>query len=200
MTIQERITEQAASMFFRNGIRSVTMDEIAESLGISKRTLYEGFTTKAELLKASIEYKYKESLQLRNEIESHHKNDVLEVIYQHFRYILLSLNDIHPNFFKDIQKYHSRIWFKHIENKQEENIAFTESIIKKGKEQGLFRENVDGAILSRMIHAMLQMMHTEKLYPETRFARAEVAKQVMFNFIRGLATAEGLKKIDEKIA
>ncbi len=198
METKDRILEQATTMFLKHGIRSITMDEIAESLGISKRTLYESFATKEDLLRDCIEYKHRVNLAIRDAILAESPDDPLEVIRKHFRQALLVLNSMHPNFLNDIRKYHSGLWQEHIASKQEENIAFTHSLIEKGIETGVFMPGVDAEILSRMVHSSMQFMTLSDVFPESRFPRAEVARQVMLNFIRGMATPKGIAIIDEQ--
>jgi TetR/AcrR family transcriptional regulator, cholesterol catabolism regulator len=198
MDIKTRILDQASQMFFRFGIRSITMDEIAESLGMSKRTLYENFATKEELLKECIEFQYRENIRLRDDIMRAFSDDPLEIFHQHFRHAMITLSSIHPNYITDLQKYYSTIWRKHIQSKQEENISFTVKQIEKGKEKGIFRQDVDAEIMSRAAHSGIQMMVSPHIFPETRFPRSEVFRQVTVNFIRGMATAEGMVLVDEK--
>ena len=198
MEIKQRILQQATDMFFKNGVRSITMDEIADPLGISKRTLYEIFQNKEELIRECIEYKYQENKTLREKLLAENSDNLLEVIYQHFRLVLITLNTIHPSFFTDMKKYYSSLWREHIKNKQDENIQFTKTIIEKGIEQGVFYAKADPLILSTMAHSSMQSLGLDDIFPETRFAKAEVVRQAMMNFIRGMATQEGLKIIDEK--
>jgi AcrR family transcriptional regulator len=89
MEVKRRIIEQASNMFFRYGIRTITMDEIAESLGISKRTLYESFATKEDLLKECIEFQHSENLKMRDEVMREVGDDPLEVIHRHFRHAMI---------------------------------------------------------------------------------------------------------------
>ncbi|MFW5706574.1 MAG: TetR/AcrR family transcriptional regulator [Bacteroidota bacterium] len=198
MDIRNRIIEQASQMFTRYGIRSITMDEIAESLGISKRTLYESFSNKEELLKECIEFQYQENVKIRDGILAENPNDPLEIIHQHFRQLLIFLNNLNPSYLNDLKKYHSNLFLSHITDKQNDNIAFTRLMIHKGIEKGLFRSEADPEIMSVFIHTVMQIITTEEIFPETRFARAEVVRQILLNFIRGLATENGLKQIDEK--
>ncbi len=185
-------------MFFENGIRSITMDDISEALGMSKRTLYESFSNKEELLKECIEYQYEKNLQIRQQIEESHKEDPLEVINQHFRHMMAALNSIHPGFLQDIQKYHSSLWNEHVKSKQDQDIAYTRSVMERGIEKGLFRIEADTDILSKMIHSLMPLMLSSALFPETSYTRTEVYRQVLLTFIRGMATPEGLLKIDNK--
>ncbi len=198
MDTKQRIVEQAATMFFRYGIRSITMDEIAESLGISKRTLYESYSNKEELLMHCIEHKYQENKQIRESLLNEYPDNILEAIYQHFRLAIITLGSIHPNFFNDLKKYHSKIWKHHIESKQEENIEFTRALIEKGISEGYFIESADPEILARISHSLMQTMSLTNIFPETRFPKAEVVKQSLINFIRGMATEKGIRFIDEK--
>lgn len=198
MDTKSRILHQAGEMFSRYGIRSITMDEIAQSIGISKRTLYESFSNKEELISYCLAFEYQENKKLRDEIMLRHQDDPLEIIYQHFRQALIILNGLHPNFFNDLQKYHPRIWKEQIEDIQKENISFTTSIIEMGASKGLFLQIEHPEILSTMIHSLMQLITLGNIFPESRYTKSEVIKHVMLNFIRGLATVEGLKQIDEK--
>ena len=87
---------------------------------------------------------------------------------------------------------------KHIQSKQEENIAFTAKLIEQGKEKGIFRKDVNAEIMSRAAQAGIQMMVSPHIFPERQFARSEVFRQVTVNFIRGMATEEGMAMVDEK--
>jgi TetR/AcrR family transcriptional regulator, cholesterol catabolism regulator len=199
MEMKERIVEQASSMFFKYGIRSITMDEIAESLGISKRTLYESFSNKEELLIQCMECTYKQNKILRQSVLEEFPNDPLEIIHQHFRQMIIAFNFISPNFFNDLKKYYIKIWLQHVESKQEENVAFTKSIIESGIRTGIFKAEINTDILSEMIHITMREIVINDHFPETRYPKAEVWRQILLNFIRGMATQEGLKKIDEKL-
>ncbi|MFP4288132.1 MAG: TetR/AcrR family transcriptional regulator [Bacteroidales bacterium] len=198
MEIKNKIRERASELFFKYGIRSITMDEVADSLGMSKRTLYESFKNKEELLKECIEYQYEKNIAIRDQLMKDYSKDPLEVLFQTFRATVINLNSIHPNFFNDIQKYHSHLWKDHVKSKQEEGIESTSALIENGIAAGIFRKGVDAQILSRLIHASMEQMSTQDIFPETRFPRSEVFQQVFLNFIRGMASKEGLIKIDEK--
>lgn len=195
---KERIVENASKLFIRYGIKSITMDEVADSQGISKRTLYEHFTNKQELLKECIDYNYQLSIEQRDELKNRYPDDPLEIIYRTFRNIMINLNNMHPGFITDIQKYHSTLWKEHIESNQKENIEFTKTIIAKGVKQGIFHQKINTDLLSVWIHNLMQQLHQTEILPETQFQKTEVFQQLILNFIRGMATVEGLKKIDEK--
>jgi TetR/AcrR family transcriptional regulator, cholesterol catabolism regulator len=185
-------------MFFRYGIRTITMDEIAESLGISKRTLYESFATKEDLLRECIEFQHNENLKMREEIMKEVGDDPLEVIHRHFRHAMIVFNNINPGFFNDLQKYHSSLWQKQMESKQQESIEFTRSIIQKAIDKGIFHEQADPDILSKAMHTFYRYISKHDVFPETQYPRAEVFRQVTLNFIRGMATIKGIQIIDEK--
>jgi TetR/AcrR family transcriptional regulator, cholesterol catabolism regulator len=198
MEIKKRIIEQSSSMFFRYGIRTITMDEVAESLGISKRTLYECFATKEDLVKECIEFQHSENLRMREEIMKDVGDDPLEVIHRHFRHAMIVFNSINPGFFNDLQKYHSQLWHKQMESKQQESIEFTRCIIEKAIRKGIFREEADPDILSKAMHTFFSYISKHDIFPETQYPRAEVFRQVTLNFIRGMATNKGIQIIDEK--
>lgn len=198
MDTRSRILDKASVMFIRQGIRSITMDDISEEVGISKRTLYESFSNKEDLIRESIAYQYQQGISFREEMEQKYGKDPLEIIYQHFRFALMRLGEMHPNFMSDLQKYHSSLWKQHIEDKQQENIAYTCSLIERGIQRGIFRQETDAEILTRMIHSAMPLMVSKTLFPGIRYNSSDVFRQVFINFLRGMATLEGIALIDEK--
>lgn len=191
--MQTRILEQASELFIKSGIRSVTMDEIAESLGMSKRTLYEYFPNKEKLLKECILYKHKiyseEMKQLLDTIDN-----PLEIIHIHISKAIKNISQIHPNFSKDLKKYHPKILQDVFLPLKEKNTAYTKEVITRGKKQGYFRQDIDPDIMADLIHIQF---HRLDEFPLDRHPKTEVFKHIVMGLIRGMATEKGMKNIKQ---
>ena len=191
-----RIIDGAADLFRTYGIKAVTMDMIAEYLGISKRTIYERFGDKDEMLFAvmnSMIIKQKERID--NIIES--SPDIIAAVFA-----LLNLGKDHtasmnPMIGSDLRKYHSKVLMRIKEKCDDPDYEGARKIIKKGKEQGLFRKDIDDGIVSRFFNELRTVIGDSKVFPSDEFTRHDLMKNVVVNYLRGIATDEGIKLIDK---
>ncbi|MGM0573439.1 MAG: TetR/AcrR family transcriptional regulator [Bacteroidota bacterium] len=195
MVVQTRIVTQASEMFLRNGIRSVTMNDIAESLGISKRTLYEHFSNKEALLSQCIDYIHAENLAIRRQ-QHLDANNTVDFIHRHFRYALERINSTHPNFINELYKYHPKIWNTKIAPLMEERETFTRQLIQDGIEEGYFLSDTNPEIATKLLYAQVDMISDLERFPPERFTRHELIRHITISFIRGLATEKGLKDVE----
>ena len=195
MELKERIIMQASALFFRNGLRAVTMNEVAEDLGISKRTLYEHFTNKEELLVACIQWQHQDNLQKRAELKEESVNPV-DFIHRHFRYTVMYIKEVHPNLANEMKKLHPAIWNEQVVPLEKERDEFTMKLVKEGVEQGYFLEETDPEIATKLLYAHVDMMMDTTVFPPERFSRADLFRYIITGFLRSMATQKGLKEID----
>jgi AcrR family transcriptional regulator len=191
-----RIIDGAAELFRTYGIKAVTMDMIAEHLGISKRTIYERFGDKDEMLFAvmnSMITRQKERID--SIIES--SPDIISAIFS-----LLNLGRDHaasmnPVIGSDLRKYHSKVLLRIKEKCDNPDYEGALKIILKGKEQGLFRKDIDDGIVSRFFTELKSVIGDGKVFPADEFVHSDLIKNVVINYVRGIATVEGIKLIDK---
>jgi len=195
MDTRTRIIEESAALFMKQGIRGLTMSEIAQSMGISKRTLYEHFSNKEELLAACMDFWHQDSCRMYESIKETAPNP-LEVIHQHFKQTVIVLGQVHPNLISDIRKYHPAIWQKQYQLMQETRHSFTIEFLEQGKEQGFFRKEINNEIASRLLYAQVDHLHDSELFPPQRFSRADVFREIIFVFLRGICSEKGIKEME----
>ncbi len=198
MEIVERILEQASKMFLKHGIRSVTMDDIAREMGVSKRTIYENFRDKDELLEICLR-NHKQEVKHHQQLVIATSTNVLESIYRIMFEVAAAMNQVHPSFISDLKKYHNHLYKDHILKNQDDHIHVFEKLLIKGIEDGIFRDNINVAIVTRMLNSQLREMTNEELFPVELFSRADVFVNIIVNFTRGIATPKGIKVIDKII-
>lgn len=196
MDIKERITHQASELFFRNGIRSVTMNDVADALGISKRTLYEHFSNKEELLVHCIQQRQQNNIKKMEEIAQQASNPV-EVIHRHFRHNVILIRDTHPNFARDLEKLHPAIWNDVIVDMIKRRDEKTLLLIHDGMKQGYFRNDTDPEIATKLLFAHVDLLNDTNVFPLDRFSRTDLFRHIVIGFLRSLATEKGLKEIDK---
>jgi len=198
MEISERIISEASHLFMKYGIRSITMDEIASHMGISKRTIYENFKDKEKLLWSCISCNQDIQREHKKQIIANSSN-VLDAIFNIMFDISAKMNQIHPSFLTDLRKYHFALWQEKIVHFQEDHIRDLGNMLLKGIEDGMFRDDINIEIISKMLNIQLQEMSNENIFPSEQFSRSEVFMNIVVNFTRGIATPKGIKIIEKII-
>jgi AcrR family transcriptional regulator len=187
--------EEATGQFFKYGIRNVTMDEIAASLGISKRTVYEAFKDKTELVQTCIKGLSRLQDQKNQEIILGSAN-VIEAIFLFMQEGIKAMNSINPVFFTDIRKYYPGIWKPLHDENREKAHRITHTLLRKGLNEGLFRKDIHVGIVSKLFHEQMNLLADEKIFPRDEYTPSEVFKNLVISFTRGISTNKGIEIID----
>ena len=191
-SIKEKVAHVAADAFMKKGIKNVKMDDIAAELSISKRTLYEIFSDKEELLLEVVKLHREEMRKYMTGVAAKAEN-VLEIIMSFYIRSTEDFQTTNILFFEDIKKY-PRVT-KFLEDGRRENVASTIAFYRKGVEQGIFRDEVNYDIVQEMIHGQMDsLMHSETCQ---MYSMIEIFKTVVFMHLRGISTEKGLKMVDE---
>jgi len=199
MEIRDRIIEGAAQLFRTYGIKSVTMDSIASHLGISKRTIYEVFSDKDELLKGVMRLMAERQKEQFVRILDESENSIVAILR------LLEINMDHlqnmsPAFLADLKKYHHDVLMK--ENNKREMPDFHNNIrvIENGIQEKYFRDDLNPELVNRCLFSLGRSIMDNDLYPYEHFTRREVIRNTFINYLRGIATVKGVDLINKNIA
>ena len=196
MEPQERIVLKAHELFMRYGIRSVSMDEVANQLGMSKKTIYQFYADKDALVEdvICIETNSNQAACLLHKQKS--ENPIHEM-FMAVDMLLELITRMNPTVLFDIEKYHEKAFKKYTDFKD----SFLNAIIKEnldsGKRQGLYREEVQSDILARFRLASIFMVLNPELYPATKNSLPGIITEITDNFLYGLVTTKGLKLIEK---
>jgi len=195
MDLKERIVAESRKMFIKFGIRSVTMDMVAKQLGVSKRTIYENFSDKDQLIECCIVEGMREQIRINEEIVSSSQN-IIEVTFKFINNSINTFNAINPLFFYDIEKYYPELWSKKIVENDNQNIDRIIELLNKGVQDAIFRKEINVKIVAMLILEQFKLMGNNELFSNQTFSRVEVFENIVINFIRGIATMKGLQMID----
>ncbi len=196
MASTETILKETLALYKKMGIRAVTMDFVAEHLGMSKRTLYELFPNKNDLINACLSLAIEERKAKAQEIISQSEH-IIETFILFMRFRINELNQVNPLFIYDLKKYHPEVSCQktaEFNSNMESNIR---KFIEMGKNQKLFREDVDSEIASKIVLEQINIIQNDQLFPYDKFPPSKLFEQVTINFIRGIATLDGLTVIDK---
>lgn len=191
---KDRILAYAIENFSRNGIRNVKMDDIASDLGISKRTLYQLFKDKENLLVECFKYSEKRSAKLYSELIKSTDN-ILELYTKWLKMRIDEIRSVNPQFFSDLNKY-SRVqkYFRDVSAlKSKEGLKF----INMGIAQGLFRNDINYNVLLRISDIVTESIMRNELYLEYSYDDLFGSTSIMS--VRGICTKKGYDLLDKYI-
>lgn len=192
--LRERIIQTAVQSFCTHGIKSITMDDIAASLGISKRTLYEVFADKESLLEECILKGQQDGDEFVRGVLATSSN-VLEVLLRCYQRSIEKFHTTNKKFFEDIKKYPKAYeLMKSDRNRSSEDIV---RFFKEGVTQGIFREDVNFAIVHLLVRDQLDLLMNSDICNEYSFI--EVYESIMFTFLRGVSTEKGARVLEDFI-
>src|SRR5476651_1685086 len=192
----ERIIQGGEELFLKAGIKSVTMDDIARHLGMSKKTIYQFFKDKNELVIALVKKKLKEDEDQMSDIISQSGN-VIEEMINMMKCSEEIFSRINPIVIHDMQKYHPDAW-KHFQNfKADVLIRTLEELLSKGIKQGYIRPEIDVKIIARMRVAQVELGFNAALFPVADFSTWKVQYQFLEHFNYGICTLKGYKLLNQ---
>lgn len=196
MNVKERIVSEAAAMFIRNGIKSITMDDIACNLGVSKRTIYELFKDKNELLTECLEHHISINMSENLKILAESQN-MIEAMLKFLKRGTEAMEEINFSFFTDLQKYHPKVFKDIVVANRHKNIDFTMSMLQRGIDEGVFRNNIKTELVAIMLREQIDLMSKPDIFPYSKYSRSEVFTSIVINFTRGISTPKGTELMDE---
>ena len=193
--LKDRILNLAMQEFYVNGIKRVKMDDIAKKLVISKRTLYEIYNKKENLLLEGI--KMSECL-CENHMEKFQQEktpDVMDILVEFYKVQMERVRMINPLFFVELHKYSKIVSYL---NKQRELRRHkSQKFFVRGVRDGYFRDDIDYGLVERFSTATMEYVMDNKLYKI--YSMQHILYNVMFLFMRGFCTDKGLVIMDMKI-
>jgi AcrR family transcriptional regulator len=195
MEPQEKILKSSLALFFKYGIKHVTMDDIARELGMSKKTIYQFYKEKDDLVNQLCEIELKEQECQFDDMNRDAKDPIHEImlISDKMRQMMQGIN---PIFFLDLQKFYPTAFQKF--QKFKENCAYRNILtnIKRGIEQGVYRSNLDPDFIARYRLAQIDMLMFGNYFSFEKTSFVKTHELVLDMFVYGICTVKGHKLIN----
>jgi len=170
------------------------MSDIAAEAGISKRTLYETFRDKDELLAACIDnHTEKGDRDIAKVIES--DENVIVTLMRFHSMQLSTMWSVGRTIANDLRRYHRELFLR-VEAQQQQKLSSLIPLLEKGVKQGLIRKDTPFDILLWLFSRQIRTMLDDELIPNARYSRADYLSAMTLNFIRGMATPLGVELMD----
>ncbi len=196
--MKEKIIQKSAEMFINLGFKSVTMDDIANEMGISKKTIYAHFKNKTQLVKETVLTVFHTISCGIDHIRSLDKNPI-EELYEIKKFAMLQLKNEKASPQYQLQKYYPEIYAMMKQMKFENMNECTLDNLKRGVEGGYYRKNINIDFISRLYFLALSEINNENLFPPQQFPKIMVMEDYLEYHLRGIVTAKGQKILNQFI-
>ncbi len=198
MTEKEKQLYLDAGILFKTyGIKSMTMDDIAKSLKISKKTLYKFVSDKNDLVCKSMKLDLDNSECKFDELLSVDV-DPIDELFRISEFAAEHLKSLHPSVMYDIQKYHPEAWAYFIEHKDTHIYDSVLNNMERGKQIGVFRQELNSVILAKLYVARFDAIFNPEIFSPTEYSFAMVHKEMMDYHLHGILTPKGLDIFNKK--
>jgi AcrR family transcriptional regulator len=190
------ILEKILSMFTRYGIRSITMDDIARELGISKKTLYHGFEDKNDLINRVIDYDIIMNRKFMEELNRTDFDAIEELFYVNER-IHQEGFSYSPTFYYDLKKYYPETYDRWLEEKRENMFGLIVGNLQKGKQEGVYRKEIHEHTIGKLYMARMEMLNSLEVSDVLQTITPEFMQEIFIYHLHGICNDQGLKTLAE---
>jgi TetR/AcrR family transcriptional regulator, cholesterol catabolism regulator len=186
------IIQESFKLFHRYGIKSVTMDDIAKHLGVSKKTLYKHFDMKDSIVHAVTQMQIDFSIcscqdaKIKSENALHELVNLMTVLRELFK-------EMNPALLYDLQKYHPVSW--NLLMNHQKQFLYNEIIenLKRGIEEGVYRNDFSVEVIALLRLHEIQLTFNPEAFPPNEFKIEDVQISLLDHYMMGIVTIEGYK-------
>lgn len=191
----ERIVGKAYELFMRFGIRSVSMDEIANQLGMSKKTIYQYYADKDELVEDAIEIVLNIN---RNDCKTQQAEsaNAIHEVFLSIDTVKQILSKMNPAVIFDLEKYHTGAFNKYNDHKNKFLFDVIVTNINRGKQEGIYRKDINTNLIARFRLASMFLIFNPEIFPGEQFNLPQLIAETTDNFLYGIASEEGRLMIE----
>ena len=193
--LKSRIIDYAMGEFYKRGVRAVKMDEISQGLHVSKRTVYEIFGDKEELLLAGLKIK---SLEMREKLETYSCNvahNVVDIIGYFYKLQMEVNSMVGVAFYEEIHRMPRVIEF--FKKEHEREFADRVKFLKAGVEERLFRQDIDYSLTMELLSASMSEIMRNQIYK--KYSMQQIFDNFFLVIIRGFCTERGAALLNKVI-
>ena len=196
MDISEKIKSESAALFLRYGIKSITMDDISRSLGISKKTIYQSFKDKNEIVcMVAKDFLEQESASISDIYKS--RSNAIEKLYMFSAMMRETFSKINSNVLFDLKKYYPDAWDFYIRFKHDVFYNSIITLLNQGIREGFFRKELNPDVIAKIRLEQVQWIFDDQIFPPDQFDFKEVQLQIFEHFVYGIVTPKGFELLEE---
>ena len=185
-------------LYMKYGIKSITMDDVARELGISKKTLYQYVTDKDDLVGKFVDF---EIVQRQEEICRCFKIgfNAIEELFELSVFMNKIMRDQNPATEYDLKKYHPQHYQKIVIARREGMYSYILANLKKGKKEGLYRKDMKDEVIAKLYLSRAENIHLNDLFTVEEFTSVKLFRELLTYHVRGIATEEGISVLEGQL-
>ncbi len=190
------LLNKVKELYNKYGIRSVSMDDVAHELGISKKTLYQYVRDKNELVEKVVLYEIDTK---RDFTDEKYSRNAIEDLFHLNVMIIETIKNTNPSKMYDLQKYHPQIYEKVSELRKKRILDSMKQNFRKGMKEGLYRSDLDEDVLSKMYVLRMGHLSHENDIDMYEFTSSAFINEVFKYHIRGIASKKGIEFLENNM-
>lgn len=190
----KRVLLHAHDLFMQYGLKSVSMDDIASKLGISKKTIYLYFEDKEQLVAEVVKY-ITENNQQVCDADSANAEDAIHEIFLAMIQMSKLFQTMNPSILYDLQKYYPKAFIHFLVHKNEYIYNKIKLNLIKGIQENLYRDDLDLEIISKLRVECIVMPFSAEFQKNTKVDLVRISQEITIHFLHGIVSAKGLKQI-----
>lgn len=194
----KNILVKVRELYMKYGIKSVTMDDVARELSISKKTLYQFVTDKDDLVGKFIDHE----IEIRQEEICKCFNigfNAIEELFEISIFMNKLMREQNPATEHDLRKYYPQHYQKTLNTRRERMYSYLLLNLKKGKKEGLYRDDLDDEVIAKLYLSRSENIHFNELFTVEEFTSLKLFIELISYHIRGIATEQGIIVLEEKL-
>jgi TetR/AcrR family transcriptional regulator, cholesterol catabolism regulator len=195
--IQTNILERVRELFYRYGVRSVSMEDICRDINISKKKLYQYFSSKNELVEKLLELE-RQNFEIIFDTHNFEGVNAIDILLIVSKELGDRFRDISPSMTFDLKKYYPDVYKTHVEERIEFIFGKIRINLEKGIKQGMYRDDLSTELVSRLYIRRLIDLHNPEFFPADKFSFQTLFDVMFDNFIRGIANETGISYYEQQ--
>lgn len=193
----DQIVMKSHNLFMKYGIKSVSMDDIARELGMSKKTLYQFVSDKNDLVNKTFEFE-KVCMQDKFEHLFFEELNAIDQIFEAEKLIINLMKEHNPAAFYDLKKYYPIVHTKMVALRRMRMTEFVMDNMEKGKKEGLFRDEIDASMMAVLYMLRIEGVVEGDVLTIEEFTSSKWVKELLNYHVRGISTAKGIEYFEKK--
>ena len=185
-------------LYMKYGIKSITMDDVARELGISKKTLYQYVVDKDDLVGKFVDF---EIAERQEQICRCFKvgYNAIEELFEISLFINKIMRDQNPATEYDLKKYYPHHYQKIVTARREGMYSYILANLKKGKKEGLYRKDMKDEVIAKLYLSRAENIHLNDLFTVEEFTSVKLFRELLTYHVRGIATEEGISVLEGQL-
>ncbi|PHI18255.1 hypothetical protein CEQ90_18900 [Lewinellaceae bacterium SD302] len=188
----------AEQLYMRYGIKSVSMDDVARELGISKKTLYKYVANKHELVERTMQCNGEKDMAVleRSAAES---SDAIDEYLRNSRYFISEMRKISPSVFYDLKKYYPKIWDQQMVLHAEYFVEDLSRNIERGIREGLYRDDINPKVIARIYAQTVMAIADSSIFPAQKLSIDRIIHQHALYHLNGIVSEAGRERLHDHL-